>query len=232
MINNYIERNLFQIKNEIEKATIAANRRSDSVKLIAVSKNFPVEDISHAYSFGQRAFGENKIQELESKAPKLQKDIEWHLIGHLQSNKVAKAVDIAEYIHSVDSEKLIQRIDRIALEKNKIQKILLEVNVSEEGSKFGLKLSELESCVALALKCNNLKLVGLMTMAPFDISENELNNLFSVLKAKRDEMELKFRIKLPELSMGMSGDFKAAIANGSTMVRIGTAIFGNRNYDE
>jgi len=231
-MDKYIERNLFQIRNEIEKVEAAANRNSDSVKLIAVSKNFPVEDIFQAYSVGQRLFGENKIQELENKAPKLPNDIEWHLIGHLQSNKVAKAVELAEYIHSVDSEKLIQRIDKIASEKNKIQKILLEVNVSEEESKFGLKLSELESCVEFALKCNNLELAGLMTMAPFDISENELNNIFSALKAKRDELELKFKIKLPELSMGMSGDFKAAIANGSTMVRIGTAIFGNRNAGE
>lgn len=229
-MDNYIEKNLYQVKNEIEKTAIAANRKASSVKLIAVSKNFSVEDILQAYSSGQRAFGENKIQELESKAPKLPKDIEWHLIGHLQSNKVTKAVELAEYIHSVDSEKLIHRIDRIALEKNKIQKILLEVNISEEESKFGLKLSELENCVDFALKCNNLELAGLMTMAPFDISEKELNDIFSVLKIKRDELELKSKIKLPELSMGMSGDYRNAIINGSTMVRIGTAIFGNRNY--
>lgn len=229
-MDNYIERNLLQIKSEIDKTAVEAKRKPHSVKLLAVSKNFPIEDILKAYSSGQRSFGENKIQELESKAPKLPKDIEWHLIGHLQSNKVAKAVELAEYIHAIDSEKLIQRIDRIALEKNKVQKILLEVNISEEESKFGLKLSELDSCVDSALKCRNLELVGLMTMAPFDISEDELNKIFSALKTKRDELEIKFTIKLPELSMGMSGDYKSAIANGSTMVRIGTAIFGNRNY--
>lgn len=229
-MENHIEKNLNQIKREIKEATIAANRKSGSVKLIAVSKNFPVEDILQAYSSGQRTFGENKIQELESKAPKLPKNIEWHLIGHLQSNKVAKAVELAEYIHSVDSERLVDRINRIASEKGKIQKILLEVNISGEKSKFGLKLSELENCADFTSKCKNIELAGLMTMAPFDIPENELNNIFSTLSMKKYEIESKFKIKLPELSMGMSGDFKQAIACGSTMVRIGTAIFGSRNY--
>ncbi len=228
-MDSHIEKNLHRLKTEIAEIEASANRESGSVKLLAVSKNFPIEDILIAYSFGQRLFGENKIQELESKAPKLPKDIQWHLIGHLQTNKVAKAVELAEYIHSVDSIKLIQKINRLASEKNKIQKILLEVNISEEESKFGLNLSELENCVESALKCDNIKLLGLMTMAPFDIPENELNTIFSALKTTRDELEFKFKIKLPELSMGMSGDYKNAIINGSTIVRIGTAVFGNRS---
>ena len=229
-MENYIEKNLTLIISEIEKNSLAAKRVVNSVKLLAVSKNFPVEDIKKAYEAGQRLFGENKIQELESKAPKLPQDIQWHLIGHLQSNKVAKAVELAEYIHSVDSEKLLVRIDRIAFEKNKKQKILLEVNVSDEESKFGLNICNIDSCTESALKCKNIELLGFMTMAPFEAEESELCRIFSALKSKRDELELKYNIKLPELSMGMSGDFKQAIACGSTLVRVGTAIFGNRNY--
>lgn len=227
---NYIEKNLSLIKTEIKKITIASKRESNAVKLLAVSKNFPVEDILQAYESGQRMFGENKIQELELKAPKLPKDIEWHLIGHLQSNKAAKAVELADCIHSIDSEKLLLRINRIAEEKNKKQKILLEVNISDEESKFGLKIHEIDECVKSALKCRNIELLGLMTMAPFEAEENELKRIFTSLRSKRDELELKYNINLPELSMGMSGDYKIAIENGSTIVRIGTAIFGNRNY--
>jgi pyridoxal phosphate enzyme (YggS family) len=229
-MDNYIQQNLSLIRKSIEEAAVNSNRNPLSVKLLAVSKNFPVSDIMTAYEAGQRMFGENRVQELESKAPLMPKDIEWHLIGHLQSNKVSKAVEFAEYIHSVDSEKLISRIDRIAYERNKQQKILLEVNISEEESKFGLNIPDINKCVELAIKSPNIKLAGLMTMAPFEAKENELTKIFSFLKEKRNELELKYQISLPELSMGMSGDYKTAIANGSTIVRVGTAIFGSRTY--
>ncbi|HBM15530.1 MAG TPA: YggS family pyridoxal phosphate-dependent enzyme [Lentisphaeria bacterium] len=229
-MENYIEANLHQIKNEICITAESSHRSPDSIKLLVVSKNFSVENIMKAYEAGQRMFGENKVQELESKAPNLPKDIEWHLIGHLQSNKVAKAVELAEYIHSVDSEKLIKRIDRISYEKNKVQKILLEINISDEESKFGLNLANIDKCIELALKCKSVNLVGLMTMAPFEADELELNKIFATLNKKKNDLEDKYKINLPELSMGMSGDFKTAIANGSTIVRIGTAVFGRRIY--
>lgn len=231
-MTNRIKENLKYIKEEIAKAEKIAGRPSGVVKLLAVSKTFPPEDILAAYNYGQRMFGENKVQELEEKVPKLPKDIEWHLVGHLQSNKVAKAVELASYIHSVDSEKLLIKIDHIAKEKNKKPKILLELNISEEESKFGLHIKDVENCVKTALECNNLELVGLMTMAPFEADEKKLNYIFSTLKNERNNLKNKFRIKLPELSMGMSSDFKMAIINGSTIVRIGTMIFGNRNYNQ
>ena len=231
-MTNHIRENLEYIKKEISKSEKEFGRPSEVVKLLAVSKTFSIENIFEAYSYGQRMFGENKIQELEDKVPKLPKDIEWHLIGHLQSNKVAKAVELADYIHSIDSKKLILRIDRIAKEKNKKQKTLLELNISQEDSKFGLHIKDIEDCVTTALKCRNLELVGLMTMAPYEAEETELNRIFSTLRIERDKLEQKYRIKLPELSMGMSSDFKTAIANESTIVRIGTVIFGNRNYNQ
>lgn len=225
---NHIKENLEYIREEIARAERAANIPLGTVKLLAVSKTFPVEDILMAYNCGQRMFGENRVQELEEKVSKLPKDIEWHLIGHLQSNKVAKAVELADYVHSVDSEKLLVKIDRIAKGKNKKPKILLELNISGEESKFGLHSSNIESCVAAALKCKNLELVGLMTMAPYQANDSELNRIFSTLRTERNRLEQKFGTKLPELSMGMSSDFKIAIANGSTIVRIGTLIFGDR----
>ncbi len=231
-MTNHIRENLEYIREEITGAEKTANRPLGTVKLLAVSKTFPSEDILAAYNCGQRIFGENKVQELEKKVPRLPKDIEWHLIGHLQSNKVAKAVELADYIHSVDSEKLLVKIERMAKEKNRKPKILLEVNVSEEESKFGLDTKDVESCVTAALKCHNLELVGLMTMAPYETNKTELTRIFSTLMTERNQLEQKFRIKLPELSMGMSSDFKIAITDGATIVRVGTLIFGKRNYKQ
>ena len=226
-----INKNLRDVREKISEVTFASGREGKEVRLLAVSKTYPAEMIKLAYDSGQRMFGENKVQELEVKAPALPKDIEWHLIGHLQSNKVAKAVEFAAYIHAVDSIKLIDRIDRIAGEKNKTPKILLEVNISGEASKFGITTKEIEVLAETALKCENLELVGLMTMAPFGADENELSSVFSSLRKLRDLLQKKYNVTLPELSMGMSSDFAIAIKEGSTIVRIGTSIFGHRNYN-
>ena len=229
---SYIENNLKTVLNDISTATISSSRNPNSVKLLAVSKTFPEEAVLQAYKCGQRSFGENKIQELETKVPSLPNDIEWHLIGHLQSNKVAKAVELVDYIHSVDSKKLIQRIDRIAGEKKRKIKILLEVNVSGEESKFGLTLDKLENCAKIASECKNIEFVGLMTMAPFDADDNVLSKIFSALRSERDRLEKALKIKLSELSMGMSSDYRIAIKEGATIVRIGTSIFGKRDYSK
>lgn len=229
-MTNHIRENLERIKKKVAEVEKTAHISSGTVKLLAVSKTFSIEDILSAYNCGQRMFGENKVQELKEKVPKLPKDIEWHLIGHLQGNKVAKAVELADCIHSIDSEKLILKIDRIAKEKKQKPKILLEINISEEPSKFGLNIRNVESCVATALKCHNLDLVGLMTIAQDGANKAELARIFSTLRLERDKLEQKFKIKLPELSMGMSSDFETAIINGATFIRIGTIIFGNRNY--
>lgn len=228
---NHIKEQLAEIRSSIKEAAKSAGRNPAEVKLVAVSKTFPPEAVSMAYSEGQRIFGENKVQELEVKCPALPGDIEWHLIGHLQSNKALKAINLASWIHSVDSIKLLKRIDRLAEENSLKPNILLELNISGEGSKFGLTDEKAAMDLAeAAVECKNISFKGLMTMAPFDAEENELRNVFSGLRGLRDRIEKKFSVKLPELSMGMSSDYKIAIEEGATFVRIGTAIFGKRSY--
>ena len=224
-----IARNLSEVREAVADEVRKASRAADSVRLLAVSKTFPAEDVKEAYDAGQRMFGENRVQELEAKAPLLPADIEWHLIGHLQSNKAAKAVEYASWIHSVDSGKLLDRIAKAAEQCGKTVNVLLEVNISGEVSKFGLRdYGEIREIAAGALKMRNLRLRGLMTMAEFDASEARLHETFAGLRAMRDLLECELAVPLPELSMGMSSDYPAAIAEGATIVRIGTAIFGRR----
>ena len=225
-IKTQLEEVLLRISQSVEKY----GRNPDEVKLVAVSKTFPVEAVIEAHNAGQRLFGENRVQEMASKFGHLPTDIEWHLIGHLQSNKAASAVKMSHMIHAVDSEDLIARINRIAGESGKKQEILLEINISKEESKFGLRAeTEIFKCAECALKSPNVELGGLMTMAPYGAPECELRRIFSGLRELRNKIETSFSAKLPELSMGMSGDYEIAIAEGATIVRIGTAIFGKRN---
>ncbi len=224
----YVERQLKEMCGAVRQAALAARREPAGVRLIAVSKTFSVNDILAAYEAGQRDFAENKIQELEGKVAALPQDIVWHMIGHLQSNKSAKAVEFASWIHSVDSLKLLQRLDRQAGELRKRPNVLIEVNISGEASKSGATVAEAEDMIRY--KAENLNVAGLMTMPPFDAEEAELRRLFGTLRELRDRWQQQYNIELPELSMGMSGDFAIAIDEGSTMVRIGTAIFGKRNY--
>ena len=226
-----LESQLKIVCDSIRKAAEAANRPPDGVRLLAVSKTFPAADVMEAYSAGQREFGENRVQELETKVPVLPKDIVWHLIGHLQSNKAARAAELADWIHSVDSVKLVRKLSDAALKYGKKLKILLEVNVSGEESKYGIRSEEeLFQVAEAALSAPGVELVGLMTMAPAGADRETLKKVFAGLRNMRDELQLKFSVKLPELSMGMSGDYPAAIAEGATIVRIGTAIFGGRDY--
>ena len=226
----YIKNQIEEVIASVNSAADKYNREQGSVRLLAVSKTFPIEAVEAAYGTGQLLFGENRVQELTEKVPVLPQDIDWHLIGHLQSNKVAKAVELSHLIHSVDSEKLIRRIDRIAGEIGKKQKILLELNVSGEKSKFGESADAATPLVKAALNMPNVDLQGFMTMAPFGAKECELRNVFSSLREVRNSMEKEFDVSLPELSMGMSSDFEFAIAEGATLVRIGTSIFGKRSY--
>jgi len=224
----YIQENLAKIRERIAAAAEKAGRAPQSVKLIAVSKTFPSEAVQSAYDAGQRLFGENKVQDLALKNATLAKDIEWHMIGHLQSNKAKLVVENADYIHAVDSVKLLQRIDRLAGELGRSPKVLLEINVSGEKSKFGADTELVKQLAQAAILCKNIAVVGLMTMAPFGVPESELRFVFSSLRRLRENLEAEFDLDLPELSMGMSGDFEIAIEEGATMVRVGTAIFGKR----
>jgi PLP dependent protein len=227
-LNNYIVEQLQAVRDEISRAAVAAGRNPDDVKLVAVSKTFPASAIQTAYDDEQRLFGENRVQELDQKCNILPNDIEWHLIGHLQGNKVGPAVACADYIHAVDSVKLLERINRLAGEINKTPNVLLEINISGEDSKFGTTEQDAMELATVAVKCPNLNFVGLMTMAPFGADDAELHHIFSSLRQLRDKIADRFTITLPELSMGMSADYKIAIAEGATFVRVGTAIFGKR----
>jgi hypothetical protein len=222
-----LEEQLLQVRAAVAEAAKAAGRDPQTVKLLAVSKTFPASDIQQAWEAGQRAFGENRVQELSEKAPVLPADCEWHLIGHLQHNKVKQALEHAAWIHSVDSLSLLRRLNLLAEQMGKSPKILLEVNVSGEESKFGLKPSEVRDLV-LDAQGGPCRLCGLMTMAPLGAEEAVLHSVFGGLRTLRDEVSAATGQPLPELSMGMSGDFRVAIAEGATIVRIGTAIFGHR----
>lgn len=202
----------------------------ENVKLVTVSKTNPAEKIKEVYDLGQRAFGENKVQELLEKQPVLPQDIEWHLIGHLQTNKVKYIAGFVAMIESIDSEKLLKEVDKEALKNNRKINVLLQVKIAKEESKFGLTVEEAKEIFNQYLNNNfpNIDIKGLMGMASFVNDENQIREEFSILKNLFDELsELK---PLETLSMGMSGDFPLAIECGSSSVRVGSAIFGERNY--
>ena len=202
----------------------------ENVKLVTVSKTNPAEKIKEVYDLGQRAFGENKVQELLEKQPVLPNDIEWHLIGHLQTNKVKYIAGFVTMIESIDSEKLLKEVDKEALKHNRKINVLLQVKIAKEETKFGLTVDETKDIFNKYLNGNypNIEIKGLMGMASFVDDKTQIREEFSVLKNLFDELsELK---PLETLSMGMSGDFPLAIDCGSNSVRVGSAIFGERNY--
>ncbi|WP_312823624.1 YggS family pyridoxal phosphate-dependent enzyme [Epilithonimonas sp.] len=199
-----------------------------NVKLVAVSKNHPSEKIKEVYDLGQKVFGENKVQELLEKQPVLPNDIEWHLIGHLQTNKVKYIASFVSMIESIDSEKLLKEVDKEALKNNRKINVLLQVKIAKEDTKFGLTTDEAKNIFNQYLEGNfpNIEIKGLMGMASFVDDETQIREEFSILKNLFDELsQLK---PLETLSMGMSGDFPIAIESGSNSVRVGSAIFGSR----
>ncbi len=220
------------IREQIANAAVRAGRQAGEVRLLAVSKTFPSSDILDAFQHaGQFCFGENKVQELEVKVPVLPGEIEWHLIGHLQSNKAAKAAALAHWIHSVDSEKLIRKLNDAAGKNNRNLKILLEVNLSGEESKTGIRGEEdVFRLAELLMISEHLEFKGFMTMAKQDAGELRIRKTFAALRELRNRVEKEFTLSLPELSMGMSGDFEYAVAEGATIVRVGSSIFGHRDY--
>ena len=201
------------------------------VQLVAVSKTHPVEKILEVYNLGQRVFGENKVQELREKQPLLPQDIQWHLIGHLQTNKVKYIAEFIDTIQSVDSAKLLEEINRQAAKNNRKIKVLLQVKIAEEESKFGLEIHEAKELFTDWLNGNyqNVEVEGLMGMATFTDNKAQVMKEFTFLKQIFDKMSFQKPLKI--LSMGMSDDYLLAIDCGANSVRIGSAIFGNRQYD-
>lgn len=204
-------------------------------ELIAVSKTHPLEAIREAYDAGQRKFGENKAQELVPKFEALPKDIEWHMIGHLQSNKVKYIAPFIHLIHSVDSFKLLEEIDKQGKKNNRIIECLLQVYIANEETKFGFSEDEINDLLARNAfdKLQNIRVLGLMGMATLSDDKQQISREFHRLKIffeKLKDQELPSNVQMKELSMGMSSDYKEAIEQGSTLIRVGTAIFGNRDY--
>ncbi len=232
-MSGLITENLAQVRKNIEDACRSVGRDPREVTLIAVSKTKPVPALSEAYSAGQRVFGENKVQEIQEKYDCLPRDIAWHMIGHLQRNKVKYIVDKVAMIHSVDSLRLAETIETEAAKKNVIVPVLLEVNVAEEESKFGLRVNEVEPLLAKIRDFSHIKVRGLMTIAPFVENPEENRAVFRELKKiSVDIAEKNMNNNIMEtLSMGMTGDYQVAIQEGATMVRVGTGIFGAREYN-
>lgn len=217
-----IKNNLLHLKSKLP----------ENVTLVAVSKTKPEQDILEAYTAGQRIFGENYVQELVEKHNKLPQDIQWHFIGHLQSRKVKLIAPFVSLIHGVDSLKLLEEINKQAQKNNRVIDCLLQVYIAKEETKFGLDEQELKDILNKVQHNKNLfqniRIIGLMGMASFTDNQNQIKKEFEYLKTIFDKLKTENR-QLNILSMGMSGDYKLAIACGSTMIRIGSSIFGNRN---
>jgi PLP dependent protein len=221
------------IRRNIEK--INEKLTETSCRLIAVTKTHPIELLMEAYKADLKTFGENKVQELVAKYEALPKDIEWHMIGHLQKNKVKQIAPFIHLIHSVDSEDLLKEINKEGKKNNRTILCLLQVHIAEEETKFGLSFEEAKSILESAKlkEMENIKMIGLMGMATNTKNMEQVRKEFKGLKAFFDEASDKYKstnIDLKEISMGMSSDYEIAIEEGSTMIRVGSAIFGNRNY--
>lgn len=226
--------NYNEIHKYVQDAAIKAKRSPEDVLLIAVSKTKPESAIKELYDIGVRDFGENKVQELCGKYENLPKDIKWHLIGHLQRNKVKYIVDKVHLIHSVDSVRLAEEISSEAVKKNVVVDILIQVNVALEETKFGLDSDETENIIRTIANLPNIRIKGLMTIAPFVEDANDNRKIFKKLKQLSVDIAAKNidNVCMDVLSMGMSGDYIVAIEEGATMVRVGTSIFGERNYNK
>lgn len=221
------------IKTNISE--VQSSIKNSKVTLVVVSKTHPSNLIKEAYDAGQRDFGENKVQELMEKQPDLPQDIKWHLIGHLQRNKVKYIISYVHMIHSVDSEKLLKEIEKQARKVDRKIRCLLQVHIAKEESKFGLSEEELYDLLASETLKNatHIVIIGLMGMATFTDNEDQVRSEFRYLKSLFDtlkEKDLPSHVVMQELSMGMSSDYKIALEEGSTMVRVGSAIFGERSY--
>lgn len=226
-MSTLIER-LESLRSRMADAARRARRDPAAVGLVAVSKTHPAESVREAFEAGQTVFGENRVQELLAKAPLLPGAVRWHLIGHLQKNKIRKILPAVELLHGVDTMELAADIDRVAGELGLFPRVLLEVNVSGEGTKFGFPPDVLSTQLDTLLALPRVQVEGLMTMAPYSEDPETARPVFAALRRLRDELAGQSGTPLPVLSMGMSGDFEVAIEEGSTLVRVGSALFGPR----
>ena len=229
-----VQENLTQVEANIAAACKRAGRSREEVTLIAVTKTKPVEMLQEAYDWGSRNFGENKVQEIMDKYDKLPSDIQWHMIGHLQRNKVKYIVDKVCLIHSVDSYRLAEEINIQAKKRGVVVPILIEVNIADEQSKFGVRPEETMQLVREISSLDGVSIRGLMCIAPYVVDSEENRPFFRKIKALSIDIEKENidNVSMDILSMGMTGDYEVAIEEGATMVRVGTGIFGERNYNK
>ena len=223
--------NFRTITDRIASAAKRAGRDPSSVRLIVVTKTVDVESIRQAVAAGASVLGENRVQEAREKIEKLGNSLRWHLIGHLQTNKAKYAVKLFELIHSVDNLELAKELDRQAAKTGKVQNVLIEVNIAGESAKAGIAIQEVTALVRNAAKLKNISIKGLMTMPPYSEDPEDSRPYFRKLQEMAETIKKENipAVTMNELSMGMSGDYEVAIEEGATMVRVGTAIFGNRN---
>jgi len=220
---------LAQVRELVADAARKSGRNAEQIELVAVSKTHTAEKVQEAIEAGQLLFGESRVQEARAKIPLLPSRLRWHFIGHLQKNKIRHALSLFELFHGIDSLVLAQEMERIAEEEGVRPRVLLEVNVAGEASKHGFSPEALRRDLEAALSLGRLTIEGLMTLPPFAPEAEASRQYFIALRKLRDQLEAEFDVRLPQLSMGMSGDFPIAIEEGATLVRVGTAIFGERS---
>ena len=226
---NSIGENLALVGEQIARAAMKVGRAINEIELVAISKTHDAEKVREAVEAGQVLFGESRVQEARVKIPELPSNLRWHFVGHLQKNKIRHALPFFELFHSVDSLALAQEMNRIADEDGTHPRVLLEANVSGEGSKFGFKPETVRAEMELLLALPRLTIEGLMTIPPLAEEAEASRKFFVQLRDLRDALEKEFDVRLPHLSMGMTNDFPVAIEEGATLVRVGTAIFGERS---
>ena len=224
-----IAENLERVREQIAQAAARAGRAVDEIELVAISKTHDAAKVREAVEAGQTLFGESRVQEARVKIPDLPSNLRWHFVGHLQKNKIRHALPLFEMIHSVDSLALAQDINRIAEEDGLHPRVLLEVNVAGEGSKFGFKPETLRAEMESLLALPRLSILGLMTIPPIAEEAEASRKYFVQLRELRDQLQMEFHVDLAQLSMGMTQDFAVAVEESATLVRVGTAIFGERS---
>lgn len=223
-----VAENLENVREQIAQAAANLGRNAGDIELVAITKTHPAEKVREAIEAGQTLFGESRVQEARAKIPELPSSLRWHFVGHLQKNKIRYALPLFELFHGVDSLALAQEMDRVAAEEGLHPRVLLEVNVSGEGSKFGFSPDKLREQMEQLLALQRLSILGLMTIPPLADKAEASRRYFVQLRALRDRVQAEFHVDLPQLSMGMTQDFPIAVEEGATLVRVGTAIFGQR----